>query len=164
MAENKNRRFTQADKMKCAKKFGISIETVNKYVSTYKIDINDFKAVEAHRVKHPTRNAPVSGDTQQLKDTKLKKEIENKTLTNEKLQIQIDREMGELIPITELESLLVKIGTVTKVNLEKLIGTLPPMCEGMNAKQIQRIVAEKVEEILTAISDLSEYTKVEDDE
>ena len=67
------------------------------------------------------------------------------TLKKEKLQ-------GSLISLKETQEAFLEIGSKTKANLYRLISTLPPKLEGLNAQAMIEIIRESIDEICLGLS------------
>ena len=62
---------------------------------------------------------------------------------------------GKYVSRTKVEEDLIRIGAAVKGAILRMEADLPPMLEGMNPAQMQKVIREKTEEILNALSDAS---------
>lgn len=72
-------------------------------------------------------------------------QAEIEKLKKEKLQ-------GQLISIAETQEAFLEIGSKTKAQLYRLISTLPPKLEGLNATSMIEIIRESIDEICLYVS------------
>ena len=62
---------------------------------------------------------------------------------------------GKYVSRTKVEEDLIRIGAAVKGAILRMEADLPPMLEGMTPAQMQKVIREKTEEILNALSDAS---------
>jgi hypothetical protein len=69
---------------------------------------------------------------------------------------------GKYVSKDVVREALIKVGTTFKAAVLRMEADLPPMLEGASPAQMQRIIREKVDEVLRALSE--ESSKVIEDE
>lgn len=79
-------------------------------------------------------------------ESEIKKEqAQIERLKKEKLQ-------GQLVSIKETQEAILEIGSKTKAQLYRLVSTLPPKLEGLNAKSMIEIIRISIDEICLELS------------
>jgi hypothetical protein len=70
----------------------------------------------------------------------------------DRAQIKLRIEERNAVPAEEISNVMTKIAAVTRVKLARLEGELPPLLEGIQAADMQAIIAEKIAAVLDELS------------
>jgi phage terminase Nu1 subunit (DNA packaging protein) len=73
----------------------------------------------------------------------------------DRVELQVAKERGDLIAISEIDEVLMRLGAVVRAAIMRLEADLPPMLEGLSSAKMQKLIRSKVDEVLTALSDES---------
>jgi hypothetical protein len=127
----------------------VSRETIRK-LRTNGVNLADNKAVAdalacGRAAKSPP--PPAADGTETLFEAKRRRAIADAN----RAEIQAARESGAVIEVSSVEEVMVQIGAEMRSRLLSWIGTLPPQLEGLDAARIQRLLREKIAELLTSI-------------
>jgi hypothetical protein len=79
-----------------------------------------------------------AGDMAEMKRQKLQKEVE-------RLDLKIQKEKGELVPISEMRETAVRIVSVWCSELDALVGDLPGQLAGLSEPEIQPKLRSRIE-------------------
>lgn len=66
---------------------------------------------------------------------------------------KLQRELRELIPLSEVEERDIRIGAVVKAGMLKLCNDTPPMVEGLDAAAVHKIMMDQGHHVLAMMSD-----------
>ena len=69
----------------------------------------------------------------------------------DRAEIVARRESGSVIAVADVEEIFNQLGAEMRSRLLSWIGTLPPQLEGLDAARIQRLLREKITDLLTSI-------------
>lgn len=73
----------------------------------------------------------------------------------EKLQVALEKDRGDLVPVTDVQTEMVRCGTHIRNTLrQKLENDLPPRLVGMEAGEIQKFMRDALDEVLTELSNV----------
>jgi hypothetical protein len=135
-----------------ARDHGVSRETIRK-LRTNGIDLSDDKAVcdgLAASKAQAAAPAPTDG-SESLLEAKRRRAIADA----DRAEVIARRESGEVIAVADVEELMTRLGAEMRSRLLSWIGTLPPQLEGLDAARIQRLLREKITDLLTSIHENS---------
>lgn len=133
-----------------ARTLGISRQAVQKYLKAGYTHDQITTLVNANKLLKNQTTLP--DDLIELKKLKLQTEITHKQTQTQKEKIRIDREKKALLPLPQLEELLIHIAAITKAAITNLESKLPPLLEGLTASQMTPILKKELAETLSTIA------------
>jgi hypothetical protein len=71
---------------------------------------------------------------------------------------------GKYVPILKVEEALAKVGGSVRASIMRLEADLPPMLEGLPPSKMQKIIREKIDEVMTALSESSSEVWTNEDQ
>lgn len=73
----------------------------------------------------------------------------------EKLQVALEKERGDLVPVSDVQTEIVRCGTHIRNTLrQKFENDLPPRLVGMEAGEIQKVMRDSLDEVLKELSNV----------
>ena len=132
-----------------ARDHGVSRETIRK-LRTNGIGLGDDKAVAdaiACSRARSTPPAPSPADGESFAEARRRRAIADA----DRAEIIAKRESGSVIEVAAVEEIFNQLGAEMRSRLLSWIGTLPPQLEGLDAARIQRLLREKITDLLTSI-------------
>jgi phage terminase Nu1 subunit (DNA packaging protein) len=127
-----------------ASQTGISRQSISAWVAGG-LDLSDPEAI-ADRVAMAKGRASTREDITAARLRKLKAEADRGELL-------VAKERGQLIPVDVVEEAVTRICSAVKGSIMRLEADLPQMLEGLSPARMQQIIRQKIDEILTALSD-----------
>ena len=132
-----------------ARDHGTSRETIRK-LRTNGIELSDSKAVSdalsCSRARiAPPAPSPTDGET--FAEARRRRAVADAN----RAEVLAARESGSVIEVAAVEASFAALGAEMRSRLLSWIGTLPTQLEGLDAARIQRLLREKITDLLTAI-------------
>jgi hypothetical protein len=127
-----------------SKATGISRQSISAWVRDG-LDLSDPEAV-ADRVAMAKGRASTREDISAARLRKLQAEANHRELL-------VAKERGQLVPVDVVEEAVTRICSAVKGSIMRLEADLPQMLEGLSPPRMQLIIRQKIDEVLTALSD-----------
>ena len=145
---------TTAQKKLCATRCGLTVATVNKYVSLYQLDASDPERffIQWQAVKKD--DTPKDIDEAEAKKKLAIEKAHKMEIDRKRAELELSIKKGATIPIAEEAQLWAHVGLVIKSTLESLPRTSSIMLEGKTAKEIEKVLDDKVREILLQLTSI----------
>ena len=121
---------------------GVSRKTLRKYQAEG-IDITDVAAVKA---RHGALNG---ADASAVRLANLKEDNRKKKLENEIKELDLAQKRGALVSLAEICESNTAIAAKVKAQINTLALTLPPICEGLTAREMKARIETAADDILT---------------
>lgn len=141
--------FMQKD---MAKRMGLSTETISRY-KRQGVDITSEDAIRAHQLTKRDRGiarVKTTGDLHAEKLRLIKAQAD-------KAELEVRRIKRELVPVEEVRTDLLRIGSVVKALIVRLESDLPPVLHGLEPADMQLRLRESCDGILMQLSEMSAY-------
>ena len=121
---------------------GVSRKTLRKY-ELEGIDISDVAAVKE-------RKGTLNGaDATEVRLLNLKEDNKRKRIDNEIKELDLAQKRGELVSLAEICESNTAIAAKVKAQINTLALTLPPICEGLTAREMKARIETAADDILT---------------
>jgi len=150
----KRTKYTAAQKKLCGTRCGLSLASVNQYVSQYQLDASDPERffIQWQAVKKD--DTPKDIDEAEAKKKLAIEKAHKMEVDRKRAQLELSVKEGQTISIADEAQLYARLGLVIKSTLESLPRTTSIMLEGKTAKQIEGVLEGKVREILTQLANI----------
>ena len=150
----KRTKYTAAQKKLCGTRCGLSLASVNQYVSQYQLDASDPERffIQWQAVKKD--DTPKDIDEAEAKKKLAIEKAHKMEVDRKRAQLELSVKEGQTIAIADEAQLYARLGLVIKSTLESLPRTTSIMLEGKTAKQIEGVLEGKVREILTQLANI----------
>ena len=133
---------------------GVSVKTLLQWRKLEGVDITDKAAVLSRAAvakrKEPPPAAPTDGG-ESYTEAKRRRAVADA----DRAEVIARRESGEVIAVAAVEELMTRLGSEMRSRLLSWVGSLPPQLEGLDASRIQRLLREKITDLLTSIHENS---------
>tara|TARA_R110002153_G_scaffold92965_1_gene225373 strand:+ start:66 stop:539 length:474 start_codon:yes stop_codon:yes gene_type:complete len=150
----KKTKYTAAQKKLCGTRCGLSLASVNQYVSQYQLDASDPDRFYIQWQAVKKDDTPKDIDEAEAKKKLAIEKAHKMEIDRKRAQLELSIKQGATIPIAEEAQLWAHVGLVIKSTLESLPRTSSIMLEGKTAKEIENVLDGKVREILLQLTNI----------